>query len=121
MKIKDMLDLEHTIAAKLFEGKTYPWEVLGDIGDFVKELGKTLDPEVYNMAGEGIWIAKDAKIFPTATLIAPVIIDCGAEVRACQVRRDSVYCTHRIPDMTRCAASFPAPPASSSLRWESGG
>jgi len=81
MKIKDMLDLEHTIAAKLFEGKTYPWEVLGDIIGVVKELGKTLDPEVYNMAGEGIWIAKDAKIFPTATLIAPVIIDCGAEVR----------------------------------------
>ena len=27
-KISDLLDLEHTIAAELFEGKEYPWEVL---------------------------------------------------------------------------------------------
>ena len=27
-KIADLFDLEHTIAAPLFEGKVYPWEVL---------------------------------------------------------------------------------------------
>lgn len=40
--IKDLYDLNETIAAKLFEGKTYPWEVLADIGDFIMKLGPTL-------------------------------------------------------------------------------
>ena len=32
-EIKDLLDLTKTIAASLFEGKTYPWEVLDGIGE----------------------------------------------------------------------------------------
>ena len=31
MKIEELLDLSHTIAADLFREKTYPWEVLGEI------------------------------------------------------------------------------------------
>ena len=31
--ISNLFDLNETIAAELFEGKTYPWEVLGDISD----------------------------------------------------------------------------------------
>ena len=42
IKIENMLTLEETIAADLFEGVTYPWEVLPKIGDFIMELGKTL-------------------------------------------------------------------------------
>ena len=38
-KIKDLYDLNETIAAELFEGKEYPWEVLADIGDFILKLG----------------------------------------------------------------------------------
>lgn len=40
--INDLLDLSKTIAAPLFEGKTYPWEVLADISDFIIALGSTL-------------------------------------------------------------------------------
>ena len=40
--INDLYDLNETIAAKLFEGHTYPWEVLPEISDFIKELGETL-------------------------------------------------------------------------------
>ena len=42
-----MFDLSQTIAAALFEGKTYPWEVLPEIGDFILRIGPTLDPAVY--------------------------------------------------------------------------
>ena len=35
LTITEMLDLNETIAASLFEGKTYPWEVLSLIHDFV--------------------------------------------------------------------------------------
>lgn len=41
-KISDLLDLEHTIAAELFEGKTYAWEVLPEIKSFILKLGASL-------------------------------------------------------------------------------
>ena len=41
--ISELYDLTQTIAAKIFEGKTYPWEVLPLIKDFILELGETLE------------------------------------------------------------------------------
>ena len=46
--IANMLDMTQTIAGELFQGKTYPWEVLPEIGDFIVKLGKTLDPDEYD-------------------------------------------------------------------------
>ena len=82
-EIKELLDLDKTIAAKLFEGKTYPWEALDGIKSFILELGETLSADEYDHPEEGVWIAKDAKIFPSAYIGAPCIIDHGAEVRHC--------------------------------------
>ena len=87
--ITDLLDLSHTIAAGLFEGRTYPWEVLGGIKDFILALGPTLPEEEYNHPAEGVWIAKDATVFPSAYIGAPCIIDHGAEVRHCAFIRGS--------------------------------
>ena len=87
--ISDLLDLTHTIAAPLFEGKTYPWEVLDGIKAFILELGPTLDPAEFDEVSENVWVAKDAKIFPSAYLGSPCIIDHGAEVRHCAFIRGS--------------------------------
>ena len=87
--ITDLLDLSHTIAAGLFEGRTYPWEVLGGIKDFILALGPTLPEEEYDHPAEGVWIAKDATVFPSAYIGAPCIIDHGAEVRHCAFIRGS--------------------------------
>lgn len=87
--ITDLLDLSHTIAAGLFEGRTYPWEVLGGIKDFILALGPTLQEEEYDHPAEGVWIAKDATVFPSAYIGAPCIIDHGAEVRHCAFIRGS--------------------------------
>ena len=81
--ISELYDLTQTIAAKIFEGKTYPWEVLPLIKDFILELGETLDPAEYEKRGENIWIAKDASIAPTASINGPCIIGKGAEIRQC--------------------------------------
>ena len=54
MTIQDLLDLSKTIAAPLFAGKTYPWEALADIGDFILQLGPTLPAEEYEQRGENI-------------------------------------------------------------------
>ncbi len=87
--ISDLLDLSHTIAAPLFEGKTYPWEVLDGIKAFILELGPTLDPAEFDEVSENVWVAKDAKVFPSAYLGSPCIIDHGAEVRHCAFIRGS--------------------------------
>lgn len=88
-KIKSLFDLNHTIAAELFEGKTYPWEVLSEISDFIRRLGESLDPEKFEKCGEDIWVAKSAVIAPTAALNGPLIIDEDAEIRHCAFIRGS--------------------------------
>lgn len=80
-KIENMYDLNETIAKELFDGKTYPWEVLPEIGSFILQLGPTLDKDIFEQRGENIWIAKDVTIASTATLNGPLIIDEGTEVR----------------------------------------
>ena len=81
--IENLLDLNETIAKELFEGKTYPWEVLPEIGDFIMKLGSTLSPEEYDCLEGDIWIAKSAKVAPTASISGPAIIGKDAEVRHC--------------------------------------
>lgn len=81
--IENMLDLNETIAKELFEGKTYPWEVLPEIGTFIKKLGESLDPEEYERRGDDVWIARTASVAPTAYINGPAIIGKNAEVRHC--------------------------------------
>lgn len=82
-KISKMYNLEETIAKDLFEGLTYPWEALPKISEFIVKLGESLDSEVYEKRGENIWVAKSAKVAPTAFLNGPLIIDEEAEIRHC--------------------------------------
>lgn len=58
-KIKNMYDLSQSIAGEYLSQFTYPWEALKGISDFIKKLGPTLDPEIYEKRGENIWVAKE--------------------------------------------------------------
>ena len=78
-----MYDLKETVAREIFTGKTYPWEVLPLIGEFIIKLGNTLSPEEYDKIGDNIWVAKTASIAPTAAINGPCIIGQNAEVRQC--------------------------------------
>lgn len=82
-KIANLYNLNETIAKDLFEGATYPWEVLPKIGAFILELGASLSEEEYEKVGENVWIAKSAKVYPTAYINGPAIIGKEAEVRHC--------------------------------------
>ena len=81
IKIQDLYTLEETMAKELFDGKTYPWEVLADIGEFTEKLGKTLSEEEYDCIDGNVWIAKSAKVAPTASITGPAIIGKNTEVR----------------------------------------
>ena len=87
--IKNLYDLNETIAYKIFDNKSYPWEVLKDIKDFIIELGKTLPNDKYDEVSPNVWVAKSAKVFPSAYLGEPCIIDEEAEVRHCAFIRGS--------------------------------
>lgn len=80
--IENLYDLNETIAADIFKGVTYPWEVLPKIKEFIVELGKTLPEEKFEKRGEDIWVAKSAKFLSDNVYIAgPCIIDEEAEIR----------------------------------------
>ena len=89
MMIKDLYDLEKTIAKDIFEGATYPWEILPKIKDFIMKLGETLPEDTYDKIGDDIWIAKSAKVAQSACLNGPLIIDEDAEIRHCAFVRGS--------------------------------
>ncbi len=88
-KIENLYDLSETIAADLFKDAVYPWEVLGKIKDFIIALGSRLDSSRFEERGENIWVAKSAKIAPTACLNGPLIVDEEAQVRHCAFIRGS--------------------------------
>ncbi len=81
--ISSLYDLNETIAAPIFEGAAYPWEVLPKIGDFILKLGSTLSEDEYEKVGENVWIAKSATVFESAYIAGPAIIGKNAEIRHC--------------------------------------
>lgn len=89
MKITSLYDLNETIAAGLLEQAEYPWEVLGEIGNFIRQLGAALPQDKFEKRGEDVWVAKSASVAPTACLNGPCIVDEGAEVRHCAFVRGS--------------------------------
>ena len=83
LTVTELYNLDETVAKDIFNGVTYPWEVLPKIGAFIVELGKTLPEDEYENAWENVWIAKSAKVAPTAFIGGPAIIGRNAEIRHC--------------------------------------
>ena len=81
--VKELYTLDETIAKDLFEGVTYPWEVLPKISAFILKLGATLSADEYEKVGDDVWIARSAHVFPSAYIHGPAIIGKNAEVRHC--------------------------------------
>lgn len=90
MLIENMYDMNQTIAAAIFEGETYPWEVLPKISSFIIALGEQLPTEEYDKVSENVWIAKSANVAKSAYINGPAIIGKEAEVRHCAFIRGNV-------------------------------
>ena len=88
-KIGDLLTLSHTLAAPLFEGKRFPWEILPELKDFIRKLGATLSPEEYDEISPEVWVHKTATVAPSALIAGPTVIGAGTEVRHCAFIRGS--------------------------------
>lgn len=83
LEITALYSLENTIAANIFNNKTYPYEVLPEISNFILNLGATLEPEKFNKIGGNVWVAKTATVALSAFISGPCIIDEYAEIRHC--------------------------------------
>ncbi len=83
IKIVDLYDLDHTVAADYLRGFTYPWEALAGIGDLILDLGSKLSLDEYDHPEEDIWIHKSVTVFKTAYIHGPCIIGPDTEVRQC--------------------------------------
>ena len=83
LTVSQLFNVENKLFAPLFDGAQYPFEVLSKIGDFIKSLGSTLNKDIYEEKGENIWIAKTAKVAPSASITGPCIIGENTEVRHC--------------------------------------
>ena len=81
--ISSLYNLEETIASDLMNKYTYPWEVLPHISEYIIELGAKLPKDKFDEVKENVWIAKSAKVFESAYINGPCIIDEEAEVRHC--------------------------------------
>lgn len=89
IKIRNLYDLEHTIAKMYLKKYTYPWEILKEITNIIISIGEKLDKKEYNNPSENVWIHKTAKIFNTAYINGPCIIGKNTEIRHCAFIRGS--------------------------------
>lgn len=89
VKVSDLYEEGHTLAWPWLSKVTYPWEILPQIKSIIMEIGATLSADLYDHPQEGVWIAKSAKVFPSAYIGSPCIIGENTEVRHCAFIRGS--------------------------------
>ena len=89
IKITELFDLTKTMASDYLDSFTYPFEALEGISELIVRLGESLDSSIYEKRGENVWVAKSAKVAPTAFIGGPCIIGEDTEVRHCAFIRGS--------------------------------
>lgn len=83
VKVIDLYDLSHSRAGAWLGQFDYPWEALAGISDMILALGEDLPEDRFTRMGENVWVAKSARVAPTASITGPCIIDEEAEIRHC--------------------------------------
>ena len=87
---KNYFDYSRTIAAPLFDGIEYPWEVLPHLESFILALGPMLPADEFEQVSDNVWISRSAVVAPTASITGPCIVDSGAQIRHCAFIRGNV-------------------------------
>ena len=77
--IRQLFDLEHTLAKSYLESFSYPWEALGGIGALLEQLGPQLQD--YREVTPGVWVHPTAQLASGAVVEGPCVIGPGTELR----------------------------------------
>lgn len=80
IKTANLFDCKVSYLEKLFENSEYPWEMLPEIKNHIKELLKD-GVEGFTEIAEGVLVGKNVKIHPSAVIEAPAIIGDDTEIR----------------------------------------
>lgn len=89
VKTNELFECETPYLKELFENAEYPWEMLPKIKEYAKRLIEN-GLEGFEEISEGVFVGKEVKIYPTATIEGPAIIGHGTEVRPGAFIRGSV-------------------------------
>ena len=89
LKNTELFEKGHSLAEKQIFECEYPWQVLPRIKEIILEIGRTLPADRYDNPSEGVWIAKSAKVSPSASISGPCIIGGDTEIRQCAFIRGS--------------------------------
>ena len=81
VKTSELYDLSRSRAGEHLKNTTYPHEALAEIGQWILEIGGSLDAKIFEHPAPDVWIAKSASIAPSASIMGPCIVDEEAEVR----------------------------------------
>jgi NDP-sugar pyrophosphorylase family protein len=87
--VSELFEPGHSVAWEFLSGFTYPWEALPYIGEFILELGATLDESEYERRDNNVWVHKTAYIAQSAYIGSDTIICPDAEVRNCAYIRQN--------------------------------
>jgi UDP-N-acetylglucosamine diphosphorylase / glucose-1-phosphate thymidylyltransferase / UDP-N-acetylgalactosamine diphosphorylase / glucosamine-1-phosphate N-acetyltransferase / galactosamine-1-phosphate N-acetyltransferase len=80
LRVSNLLDLEKTEFAEIFDGVEYPWEILQTIVEFIRKTAPSLSNH-YKMIRKDVWVGEGTIIADTAFIEGPVIIGCNSEIR----------------------------------------
>lgn len=80
VETKKLFDVTTPYLVGLFEGATYPWEILPRIKEHIRTLLEN-PPEGFTLLREGILVGENVKISETATILPPAVIGSGTEIR----------------------------------------
>lgn len=91
VKISELFDSITPYLEGLFDGCTYPWEVLPKIGFYMKDM-MAKEMEGFHEIAPGVWVGENVQIASTATILPPAIIGAGTEIRPGAYLRGNVIC-----------------------------
>ena len=89
VKTKELFDCKTPYLTELFDSFEYPWQMLGEIKGYIKNLIKNGLPG-FKEIEEGVLVGENVKIYPTAVIEPPAIIGSGTEIRPGAFIRGSV-------------------------------
>ncbi len=81
-KTVDILDLTHTLAGEELSKFAYPFEAVPHIGEIILKIIAAF-PRDYVEISSGVFAHKNAKISPSAKILAPSVIGADTEIRHC--------------------------------------
>ncbi len=85
----EILDYSASLAGEVLAGLEKPWDILDNLTEYIRQLGKQLEKEGWREILPEVWVGENVTIAPTAETHGPCIIGEGSEIRHCAFIRGS--------------------------------